>query len=862
LAFQKEGAARWSYADLAERVGRLAAGLAGAGLGRGDRVALLAGTRPEWIAACLAVIRAGAVAVPLDVQLGDGMLRHTLEDSGARLLFTTADQLTRLGRLGAPGQLRIVLLDAGDEDERGWGRLLAEEVGEIPPFAPGDPAVLFYTSGTTGPPKGVPLSHGNLAFQVESLLEARLVREDDRVLLPLPLHHAYPFLLGVLAPLAYRLAIVLPRSLTGPQIARALREGEASILVGVPRLYRALYEGLLSRADADGRLAGLVARGGVALSTCLRRRLGLRLGKVLLRSLHRQLGPRLRLVISGGAALDPELAWRLEGIGWQVSTGYGLTETAPMLTLDPPGRVRPGSAGRTLPGVEIRIDGPAGQGEIQARGPGIFAGYHNLPHKTAEAFTPDGWFRTGDLGHFDSDGYLYIDGRAATLIVTEGGEKVQPEQVEEAYQESPILREVGVLQHEGRLVALIVPDVEEVRRRGEEVAPAVRAAVAERSRGLASYQRIGDYTLTRQALPRTHLGKIRRHELAERYRQARQGGPARGGPLTPEEMSDDDRALLDELAARRVWDWLAGRFPGRALSPDTSLRLDLGIDSLEWLNLTLELARHTGLELGEEAVARVETVRDLLREAVAPREAGELHTLADVLRSPEDVLSDWQKRWLEPPGPVTQELGRWLAGALGGLMRGLFHLRVEGVERLPRGGPYLLAPNHASYLDAPALAAALGDRRLRQTYWAGWTGVMFNHALARAVSRLARVVPIDPDRAVLSSLALGACALKRGCSLVWFPEGERTRTGEMRPFRPGVGLLLAHFRVPVVPVFLHGTYEALPRSRSLPRLRPIRVVFGEPLDPVELERQGRGEHAHERIAQALHDRVAELGRRG
>jgi long-chain acyl-CoA synthetase len=230
------------------------------------------------------------------------------------------------------------------------------------------------------------------------------------------------------------------------------------VLIGVPRLYRALAAGVRARAEGAGRLAAALFRAGAALSTWLRRRLGLRLGKLLLRPLHRQLGPRLRVLVSGGAALDPDLAWELEGLGWQIATGYGLTETAPMLTLDRPGKARIGSVGRPLPGVEIRIDPSAGpdtprqpetgradprrqEGEILARGPGVFAGYRHLPEKTAEAFTDDGWFRTGDLGYLDGDGYLYVTGRVATRITTEGGKKFQPDDVEAAYQANPVLRE-------------------------------------------------------------------------------------------------------------------------------------------------------------------------------------------------------------------------------------------------------------------------------------------------------------------------------------------------------------------------------------------------------------------------------------
>ena len=193
------------------------------------------------------------------------------------------------------------------------------------------------------------------------------------------------------------------------------------------------------------------------------------------------------------------------------------------------------------------------------------------------------------------------------------------------------------------------------------------------------------------------------------------------------------------------------------------------------------------------------------------------------------------------------------------LLRGLFRLDVRGLENLPKKGPFVITPNHVSYLDSFALAAALDRARLRETYWAGWVGAAFGNPLTRLVSRLARVVPVDPARAGSSSLAFGAAVLGRGKNLVWFPEGERSWTGKLGPFKKGFGVLLEHHRVPVVPVFVEGTYEAMPRGSFLPRLRRVTVTFGEPLSVDELERRGEDEEPRDRIVDALRDRIAEMG---
>ena len=242
LALHKEGAESWSYNELVEHARRLTLGLAKLGVGRGDAVVLLAPSRPEWVVACLATVGTGAVVTPVDLQLGEQALGRVLRSSDAEVIFTTTAQAEKLERIGIEVTPKPILLDVGDDDYRSWRHLLAEDHrdAELAPPEPDETAALFYTSGTTGAPKGVPLSHANLTFQIAAILGAGVVNEDDRMLVPLPLHHVYPFVMGILAPLALGLTIVLPHSLTGPQLVRALKEGEVSVIAGVPRLYTAL----------------------------------------------------------------------------------------------------------------------------------------------------------------------------------------------------------------------------------------------------------------------------------------------------------------------------------------------------------------------------------------------------------------------------------------------------------------------------------------------------------------------------------------------------------------------------------------------------------------------------------------------
>ena len=866
----------YRYADLSATAGRLALGLIEQGIRPGDVVGFFAPLDFAWTAACLGALQAGAVVMPLDLQLEKETLAHILEDSKPRCVFADAGQLERLRQAGHEA-LSVYLLDKTNRDTMSWEHLCINDEQALPQITAGHRAALFYTSGTTGPPKGVPLSHGNLVFQINTVRRTGIVKSDDRVLLPLPPHHVYPFVVGILVPLSLGLTIVLPYALTGPHMVRALQEDGITLLFGVPRLYEALFAGVASRFESNA-VARYLFDNGLKAAIAFQQKTGLCPGKWLLQPLRRRLGPNLRIMASGGAPLAPELALKLEAMGWQVAVGYGLTETAPLLTLRLPGDRRHDSVGRPVDGVRIRIDPQAlprrndhktspKKGEVLADGPNVFSGYHNLPDKTRAVFTRDGWFRTGDLGYLDPEGYLYLTGRVSTLIVTKGGENIQPDDIEVHLSAHAVIQEAGVLQLEnGMLAAVIVPELGEIRTQAiQNEHRAVQQAIAERSKALASYRRINDFVVTRTPLPRTRLGKIRRHLLADIFEQAKaarsSSDRAASVPVPISAMSAQDRRMLENPPVRMAWDWLADRYSDKPLSPDTSPELDLGVDSIEWLNITLEIRRRAGIELEEAVIGKINTVRDLLEAVAEKSTGGKTVSLESPLEAPERVLSDAQMRWLEPQSRSELLMAGILFTVNRFIVTRIFKLKARGLENLPAEGAFIITPNHVSYLDPFAVAAALGFEKLRRVFWAGFVGIAFKNPFFRYFSRLSRTVPVDPAKGVISSMAFGAAVLRRKQGLVWFPEGRRSPNGRLQPFKPGVGIILEHYPVPVIPAFIAGTERILPPGKAIPRLDGISVVFGRPLDAAALARNGKGKEKKERIASRLHEEVARLAKR-
>ncbi|MGD9604180.1 MAG: AMP-binding protein, partial [Gammaproteobacteria bacterium] len=771
---------RLRYRDVLTLAEGIAGVLAGAGIARGDRVLLLAPSSPYWVCAFWGVQLRGAVAVPLNTQSTARMIEDIARQTAARVAFVAHAQRDLL-----PGALTIFEIDDLP------GLLVAGPSSEPAVCAPDDLAEILYTSGTTGNPKGVMLSQRNLCASLAALDGLVPVTPRDRLLSVLPLSHIFEQQVGFLLPFSRGACVIYAH--TPAAIGPLLYEYRVTKLVAVPEFLRLL----MARIDqamtaAPPVFAWLRERARHRRSPTLRR--------LLCWPLRRRLGGCLKVIASGGAALDPRLVEAWETLGIAVLEGYGLTETAATVTSNDLARRRPCTVGRVLPGVELRI---AEDSEILVRGAPVFRGYFADPARTEAAFDADGWFHTGDLGEIGGDGFLAIRGRKKYLIKGAGAQNVHPEDIEQVLNRLPGVRDSCVL---GVARAAGAVDIHAVVLRspaGDGGEAALETLVTAANRDLASYQRINHASWWPDAdFPRSATRKVKRDLVRERL--------ATG--VMPAAEAAADSPLVRLLAD------LSGR-PRHEIAPDTLIVPELNLDSLLRIELVTRIDETFGIDLDEAVIDAELTVAGLEAVLYAPRPARKRRPF---------------KRWLRRDWACAlRALLQWLL--VFPFARTFVRLDVQGTQHLrDLPLPCILMANHLSIIDSLVLLRAIPARIRWRLAYAAARDVLYDiyRRQAPLVEFLFNAFPFP--RLAHENIQDGLDTLGRlldlGFSVVFFPEGRLSETGALLPLRRGAGLVATGAEVPVVPVRIRGTAAIVPPDGFWPRQRGrVSVHFGAPL---------------------------------
>lgn len=653
--------------------------------------------------------------------------------------------------------------------------------------------------GTTVEAKGAMLTHGGFISNVQAVAKALPPTDTECIMSALPLYHALSFSCSLLMALYSGTTATYVNALRPTTLLKTMREAKTTAFIGVPRLFQML-QGTIERQAARADTPG----------------------DTLAEKAQAVMGGEIRVLVSGGASLSDAVYDGFQKFGMTIYQGYGMTETAPVLSVNPYLKSRRGSVGSAVEGVEIQIENPDsdGIGEIIAKGPSTMKGYYRNPDATEKAIR-NGWLYTGDLGYMDEDGYLYLTGHCKDIIVPASGKNIYPVELEALYRNSPAISEicvVGIPSEDGSDVtvhAVIVPTSPDETTQTE-----IQHHLQTCAKGLPSYQQFHKIHLWDAALPKTEDGHIDRghlrHCLAARIQEiaaaALETAAAADGLAAPRtDIPDEMLSTLARLA----------RMPAHQIRRESRLDTDLGLDSLTRLDLLLVLERRLGETIPDALLADLETVGDAVKltETFQP----------DAIQA-ERELDEKEK-------PDFAQAPPWYARAfraiITGIYRRYFSLECQGLEHIPQGKPYIIMPNHTSHLDTLTVIAALGMRAHGLWTLAArdyWFANRFQGWFARTCLN---VLPIEREgnfTEFLQDLKVANEVMIQNRGLLIFPEGTRSLDGNLQPFKPGVlSLLIYGPNVPVIPAYIDGTYHALPKGQNLPKRHPVRIVFGEPL---------------------------------
>lgn len=829
LAFgrlEDDGIARTTYLDVQARANATAARLAAMGVKKGDRVVLSAHNHPDWPIAFFGIVRAGATAVPVDPALEPPSFANVVRESEAKVVLW--DAKVEEACAAAIVDLKVVThhLDvttaASSELVRPRVEVLEDDI-----------ASLIYTSGTTGKPKGVMLTHANFTSLVAALAPLFPLTSGDRVLSVLPLHHTFEFTCGMILPFSRGARVVYLDELKGDRVSEGLKQARVTAMVGVPAVWQLLERRILSQVAAKGPIAEKAFEIGGDFNRMLGKTTGIDLGKVLFGQVHQGLGGNIRYLISGGAALPHDTAKLFTGLGLKLAEGYGLTEAAPVLTVAKSGSPA-GQVGKAIPGVKIKIDSPDehGIGEVLAKGPNVMMGYTDAD-ATKMVLDDDGWLHTGDLGKLDRNGRLVLQGRVKDVIVTATGENVYPDDIERLLGKIANVEElaiVGVTGRSGgeRVGCIAVPEADDAIDRAtrlERAQKSLRDAVSKLPYG----KQPTIIHLYDAPLPKTATRKVKRNEARKMLERMI---AATSRPEEGDAPSSPVRVAIAAVKGKKVTD----------IHGDLTIGDDLGFDSLALTELLVALEAKYGTVDPKQlqncrTVADVEALVGTERASLRPQEIAKKSRYKIEGREGVNGASKKDDKTPMLPEPL-QEQGKKIIGKFQDLFYGeMMRSQISGRAFIPHNRNTIVVANHGSHLDMGFARHALGTYGEDIVTLAAQDYFFEKGTLQRAFfENLTNLRSIDRKSGLRASERQAGEILTKGKTTLIFPEGTRSTDGMVHEFKPLLGHLALTYGVDILPLYLGGTRDAMPKGSRIPTKRDLFARIGPPITVRDMKR--------------------------
>ena len=816
---------QYNFADVRELSLRAAGFFAKNGIKQGDRVIIFSHNMPEWGMTYFGLMKAGATAIPVDPNSSVAETVNFAKNGEASAIVISQrllDENSELAPELKKAKLKVKIWTFEDVFELVSETEEARRLALLPPKVLANAvASLIFTSGTTGTPKAVMLTHKNFVSMVSMLGSILEMDTSDGVLSVLPMHHTFEFSTGFLTPFSNGTQITYLDELSGEELARAIQNGHVTGMVGVPALWEMLHRRIKTRFREQGDWFADLADNIIEFNAWLRDKTPFNLGPIIFFPIHQGMGGRIRYLISGGSALSEKVQRDLHGLGFTILEGYGLTEAAPVLTVSrPQNKMLKGSVGKAIPGVEIKIHEPDenGVGEVWARGQNVMLGYFNNEEATKEVIQ-DRWLRTGDLGRIDEDGNLYIVGRSKDVIIDSNGKNIYPDEIEDLYGKSPYIKElsvVGLPEAEGgeKIACLVRADYEyDIALVRAEVNQKIEQHFREVSASLPFYKRVKILHFTNFELPRTATRKVKRPEVVAML-QKLEAGTRKAIGLEIEEKGDN-AAWVRQIVAN-----VSSRSQSE-VSLNTKLA-DLGFDSLMFVELAAAIEDAGGKVLSPETLNEVQTVSELL--GAVER----VDTSKKIVDEPnQNRIKQPDEDELVVPSVVRIVGNKIIGFAQKTLYGGVLKTEIEGEGNVPPHTNFIVSSNHTSHLDMGLVKYALGDDIAKKTVAVAAADYWFDTKYKRAyMNNFTTLVPIERSGSLRQSLRHVSQILNQGYNALIFPEGGRQVSGQIAEFKPVIGYLALNNKVGILPVYLWGTYEAFPKGMVIPKVESIGANVG------------------------------------
>ena len=769
------------------------------------RIIVFSENSEGWIYAFFSIWQQGGVAVPVDASSTVSDFSYILRDCTPHGIWTSRHNVPVVEQALKETGLSIpfYVIENVMEQHPDAARQLPDRL----PWAELDVpynqhvALIIYTSGTTGSPKGVMLSFQNLMANIKGVSQdVRIFSRTNRTMILLPLHHVLPLMGSVVAPFWTGGGVAICPSLTAPDLMDTLCRGKVAIVIGVPRLWQMLYGGIKKKIDSNAITAFLFRMCAFFRSRTFSR--------FVFSSIRRKMGGHIKYFVSGGAALSKEIGEGLKTIGLDVLEGYGMTETAPIICFTRPTDIRPGCVGLPLPGIECKLI----NGELCAKGPNVMLGYYNRPEETAAVIDKDGYLHTGDLATIGKKGHVTITGRTKEIIVLSNGKNIEPSEIEyKLEQYDYYVKEVAVMQDNDLLRAIVVPQSPWASLLNDtQVEVALKREVIEPyNRSVVNYKKIMALTVYRGELPRTKLDKLQRFRLQALLEACRTSQPVR---------TEDPEPDMEEYRIIKQYIEQEKKVP---VKPSSHVETDLAMDSLDKVGLQGFIEHTFGMRLVVDEMASFANIKEMAEHVASCKTKVEV----------EEV--DWYSLLNENVSDLRIPQASCLFPFVNKCFKLFFRvynsLRIHGRIQIPAKGPYILAPNHQSFVDAPVVLSGLTWRQIKSCYFFA-TEQHVKSKFRRALADRNNTIIMEQAH-LKESIQKLAQVLKKGKNIVIFPEGSRTHDGELGDFKLSFAILSKELNIPIIPVCIRGAYEALPRHRKYLYPRHIEVHYLPPVIP-------------------------------